>query len=286
MRIDPSFIEISTTMALAMMALLGYVFAVLPLRRKRALLSMQRELNRAQLAVSELEKVVATVHASTAEHYVRLRGFKNRVAKLGSEERETLWHELCAEVEKILAPTLQLVSDIAAAQEHIRYQSTYLMQFSESQTDPLTGLGNRRALDCVLGTQFALLRRYGTPFSLVVIDIDHFKGLNDKKGHLYGDRMLRELTGLLVETLRTVNIVARYGGDEFVVVMPQTDLPGAETLAERVRAKVQQAMPFTVRRRRGHGRRQRRARIALSSRRRRNVPRQGERPKSRVLRSQ
>ena len=98
----------------------------------------------------------------------------------------------------------------------------------------------------MLTTQFNLLKRYGTPFSLAIVDIDHFKNLNDEQGHLHGDQMLRDLTELLRDTSRTVDILARYGGDEFVAVMPQTDLAGAGMLGERLRAKVEQEMPFTV----------------------------------------
>ena len=198
---------------------------------------MQRELMRAQMAVSELEKVVGSVHNLTAKHYARLRTFKGRVAQMDSQERDAVWHELCAEVESILAPTLQLVSEIATAQERIRFQSSYLMQFSESRTDPLTGLGNRRVLDCVLSAQVAAVARYGTPFSIAIVDIDHFKELNDQMGHQHGDKALCGLTGLLSESLRAVDIVARYGGDEFVIAMPHTDLAGAMTLADRLRAR-------------------------------------------------
>ena len=233
-------------MALAIMALLGYVFGVLPQRHKKALLGIQRDLARAQMAVCELEKVVTAVHSSTAKHYALLKGFKSRIARLNNPDRDAFWHELCGEVERILSPTLQLVGEIANAQEHIRYQSTHLMRFSEMRTDPLTGLGNRRALDSILTTQFALLRRYGTLFSLAIVDIDHFKDLNDEQGHLYGDEMLRNLTALATDLLRDVDIPTRYGGDEFVVVMPQTDLTGAAVLAERLRKKVEQGMPFTV----------------------------------------
>ena len=99
------------------------------------------------------------------------------------------------------------MSEIAIAQERIRYQSNYLMTFSEAQTDPLTGLGNRRALDHVLSSQYGILQRYGTPFSLAVVDIDHFKELNDQRGHQYGDQMLCGLKELLLGTLRTVDIL-------------------------------------------------------------------------------
>ena len=201
------------------------------------LLRLKKDLSRAKMAVNELGKVVCAVRSSTTKHYARLKKFQKRIARLGTSRRDVVWHELCREVEGILDPTLQLVSEIANAQERIRYQSNYLMTFSEMRTDSLTGLGNRRALDHVLSTQFSMLKRYGTPFSLAIIDIDHFKNLNDEHGHLHGDQMLRDLTGLLTDTSRTVDILARYGGDEFVVVMPQTDLAGAAMVGERLRAR-------------------------------------------------
>ena len=228
----------------------GYVFGTLHQRRKtgnnEVLLRLQKDLSRAKMAVNELEKVICAVRSSTAKHYSRLKKFQKRIAKLGTQQGDAVWHDLCREVEGILDPTLQLVSEIANAQERIRYQSNYLMTFSEVRTDPLTGLGNRRALDHVLSTQFSILKRYGTPFSLAIVDIDHFKDLNDQHGHQHGDQMLCDLTGLLTGTLRTVDILARYGGDELVVVMPQTDITGAEMLGERLRAEVERRMPFTV----------------------------------------
>jgi diguanylate cyclase len=242
--------DISTSLALAIMATLGYVFGTLVQRRKsnttEVLLRLQKDLSRAKLAVNDLGRVICAVRSSTNKHYARLQKFQKRIARLGTQQGDIVWHDLCREVEAILDPTLQLVGEIANAQERIRYQSNYLMTFSETCTDPLTGLGNRAALDRVLSTQFSLLKRYGTPFSLAIVDIDHFKNMNDEQGHLHGDQMLRDLTELLMDTARTVDILARYGGDEFVAVMPQTDLAGADVLGERLRAKVEREMPFTV----------------------------------------
>jgi diguanylate cyclase len=246
MHIDPSVTEIPTPMALAILALVAYVFSILPYRRRKQMRLMQGDLARAQSAVIELENVVGSVYSTTAKHYARLKGFKGRLARLSHQEHEALWHDLCSEVETILEPTLQLVSDIANAQNRIRYQSTYLMRFSEMRTDPLTGLGNRRTLDAVLNSQFALYKRYRTPFSLAVLDIDHFKELNDQNGHLHGDEMLRRLTEMLLDASRNVDIVARFGGDEFVVVMPQTDIAGASVLASRLREQVEASLPFTI----------------------------------------
>jgi diguanylate cyclase (GGDEF)-like protein len=243
-------IDLSTSLTLAIMATLGYVFGTLAQRRKgttnELLLRMKQDLSRAQMAVNELRKVLTAVSSSTAKHNVRLKQFQNRIAKLGTRHDDAIWHELCQEVAGVLDPTLDLVGEIANAQERMRCQGNYLMTFSEARTDPLTGLGNRRTLDHVLSTHFSLLTRYDAPFSLAVVDIDDFKNLNDKHGHLHGDQVLRDFTGLLTETLRAVDILSRYGGDEFVVVMPQTDLAGAGMLGERLRASVEQQMPFSI----------------------------------------
>jgi diguanylate cyclase len=248
---DLSHVDVSLASVLAVMATLGYVFGTLAERRKAAgtnqvVQRLQRDLSRANLAARELGKVVLAINSSTATHCARLKKFQNRIARLGTQKGDAIWHELCREVEGLLEPTLQLVNEITVAQERIRYQSNYLMTFSEAQTDPLTGLGNRRALDHVLGTHCTLQKRYGAPFSLAVVDIDHFKDLNDQHGHQHGDQMLRDLTDLLKGALRAADILARYGGDEFVVVMPQTDLTGAATLGERLRLEVERGAPFTV----------------------------------------
>ena len=88
-------------------------------------------------------------------------------------------------------------------------------------------MNNRRGLDDALGAQIALMSRYHSPFSLAMFDIDHFKLVNDREGHLHGDHTLQELSRLFEECVRETDVIARYGGEEFIVVMPQTDLDGA-----------------------------------------------------------
>jgi diguanylate cyclase len=114
------------------------------------------------------------------------------------------------------------------------------------RTDPLTGVSNRRGLDDALASHFTMMTRYGTTFSLAIFDIDHFKKINDDEGHLHGDRILRELAGLLDNRVRETDMVARYGGEEFVVVMPQTDLEGASAFVDRLRVEVEQKMSLTI----------------------------------------
>jgi diguanylate cyclase (GGDEF)-like protein len=81
--------------------------------------------------------------------------------------------------------------------------------------------------------------RYDSTMALLMIDLDHFKSVNDTYGHLVGDDVLRDVAQLLHDTIRTSDIVARYGGEEFLVLLPETDDEGAESFAERIRAAVE-----------------------------------------------
>ncbi len=101
-------------------------------------------------------------------------------------------------------------------------------------TDPLTGLHNRRYLLEQLEIEHERFRRYGVPFSLIMLDVDHFKHYNDAHGHPAGDAALRELAQRLLNCVRRLDTVARYGGEEFAVLLPATDLAAAGRTAERI----------------------------------------------------
>jgi diguanylate cyclase (GGDEF)-like protein len=109
----------------------------------------------------------------------------------------------------------------------------------QARTDALTGLLNRRSLLERLEEELAKARRFGTPLSLITIDVDDFKAFNDRFGHPDGDELLRVLADVLRRATRQhVDLVARYGGEEFVVVLPSTPAGGAEALAGRVRGNL------------------------------------------------
>ncbi len=111
----------------------------------------------------------------------------------------------------------------------------------QSVTDSLTGLNNRRALLDKLGEEVSRSRRYGTPVSLAMVDVDEFKPYNDAFGHPAGDAVLGRVARLLAEHSRATDIVARYGGEEFAVVLTNTDAGGAYVLAERFRRAIEDA---------------------------------------------
>ncbi|MFO0910060.1 MAG: sensor domain-containing diguanylate cyclase [Isosphaeraceae bacterium] len=116
-----------------------------------------------------------------------------------------------------------------------------------AERDPLTGTANRRHLDVALAHQVELLRRTGIPFSLVLADVDHFKGVNDSYGHATGDRALVRFAEMLLRLSRPSDIVARYGGEEFVVILPGQKIEVASVVAERFRATTPQTAPIEMR---------------------------------------
>jgi diguanylate cyclase (GGDEF)-like protein len=119
-----------------------------------------------------------------------------------------------------------------------RRASIYRRQGAAASLDPLTGCGSLDALDRRLKDEFERSRRYALSFSLVLFDVDGFRRINDRRGAEAGDRVLAELGALLQRELRAPDFVSRYGGDEFALVLPETDLDGARRSVTRVRAQV------------------------------------------------
>ena len=108
----------------------------------------------------------------------------------------------------------------------------------QARSDPLTGLLNRRGLDAQFAFALALARRSGRPLSLVSVDVDHFKRINDTYGHAQGDQVLQHLAQTLQQRVRSSDLVARLGGEEFVALLPDTDIASAHAVAEELRMAV------------------------------------------------
>ena len=114
-----------------------------------------------------------------------------------------------------------------------------------AMVDGLTGVFNRRYMDIVLKKEYTRCERYGKPLSVCMLDIDNFKMINDRRGHQFGDEVLRELSRLLKGAVREEDIVCRYGGEEFLLVLPETEASGALIFANRLRQRVKDD-PFFV----------------------------------------
>ncbi len=132
------------------------------------------------------------------------------------------------DVVRIGETLLKLVEDDDELQFH---EEIYRM----AVCDPLTGLYNRTHFDQLVGQEISRARRNGLPLSMILIDLDHFKQINDTHGHVVGDGVLRKLGRVLRQVVRRHDIACRFGGDEFVVLLPNTDQEAAMTVAERCR---------------------------------------------------
>jgi len=133
-------------------------------------------------------------------------------------------------------------------------QSYYEYLYQASVEDPLTQVPNRRYFDAFLMREIARTRRYNRPLSLMMLDIDHFKQINDTYGHVCGDKVLREFAEVVTGRLRKSEFLARYGGEEFAIILPETHLEGAKNVAESIRLMIEthsfgcgsQTFPLTV----------------------------------------
>ena len=136
-----------------------------------------------------------------------------------------------------------MVDSLRRGQEEISQAHDALIEKNRelhqlSITDSLTGIFNRKHVMDLFEMEFIRTQRYGTPFSVLIADLDHFKAVNDTYGHLAGDSVLRRIANAMAESVRACDHVGRYGGEEFVVVLPNTEIEGAMEMAERIRQTI------------------------------------------------
>lgn len=115
-----------------------------------------------------------------------------------------------------------------------------------SLNDHLTGIPNRRSMEIELSRAVTMAIRYVKSFSVIMLDIDHFKKYNDTHGHAAGDHLLVIVANILIREIRSVDFVCRYGGEEFLILLPEIELPGAYEVAERIRRTIEADTPITI----------------------------------------
>jgi len=134
--------------------------------------------------------------------------------------------------------------DIADVFQLLTYRQKYERAREQMMHDSLTGLYNRLHFEEVVPKAMAHARRYEEPLSLMIVDGDHFKTINDRFSHLEGDRVLKLMGDTIAAEVRAADIACRYGGDEFIVVLPRTDAEAARALAERIQVRLRETCAF------------------------------------------
>ncbi len=150
-----------------------------------------------------------------------------------------------SELHRTNAALVVALAELSAAKDEVQAKNEELKRLATR--DPMTGCLNRRAFNEELATLFQQARSRSAPLGCVMLDIDHFKKVNDTFGHAVGDRVIQEVSKKLHESARSGDLVCRYGGEEFCLVVPGLDLPLAMKFAERVRAKVEQECSAALR---------------------------------------
>jgi len=147
---------------------------------------------------------------------------------------------LLQEVETMKNSTSRYQQQLDDAQNKLKEQEQILEKLSrDANTDFLTQVNNRAAFDKRLNEEFARYKRYGHIFSVILMDLDHFKDVNDTYGHLAGDRVLRAVASLLNDEKRASDFLARYGGEEFALILPGIDANSALVVADKLRKRVE-----------------------------------------------
>ena len=208
-------------------------------------------LNRFVLAVSngdldqrlEMRGNVAGALKSLQASLRHLTWQTQRVAGGDFTQRVDFMGEFSDAFNSMVAALERMTSELARRNEELDQRNEQLLaqafKLEELAThDSLTGVFNRRKFNELIGIEFERVRRYGKPLSFVVLDIDHFKRVNDTLGHEAGDQVLVSLAQFLRDGIRTVDTLARWGGEEFVLLLPQVSGPGAAELADRLRREV------------------------------------------------
>jgi diguanylate cyclase (GGDEF)-like protein len=147
-----------------------------------------------------------------------------------------VWSSRARSLDPAALQLLHLMSPYAAL--HLEHAHAFGRLRETAERDPLTHLRNRRAFDEILAGEVIRYERYGRPLALMLLDVDHFKSINDQFGHEVGDEVLRRIARLIAAGVRDADTPARMGGEEFVVLLPETTLAAAADVAERIRSAV------------------------------------------------
>jgi len=192
-------------------------------------------------AIAEPRWVIHDHEVQTRKDQIRNVTASIQDAGEGAPSRLAAHAETTARVRIFLTTSLAVAHFLLLALLYrliVRRQDVERRLENLAMTDPLTGLANRRSLETALESAVSRAKRHNSDVSVIFLDVDHFKQFNDRFGHKVGDEVLRAVARVVLSSVRTEDVAGRYGGEEFLVVLPETDEVGSVGLAERIRSAV------------------------------------------------
>jgi diguanylate cyclase len=200
----------------------------------------QQATDRAMMASHRIQDLAKGVVSDVGVHASNVEAITDDLRAIVKEHKAGPDAAVFITIGRIVEANNQLKVRLEVAEKQIEAQAVEMRGFeSEARTDSLTGLANRRAFDDELKRRFAEWQRCKSPFTLLMIDIDNFKEFNDSHGHQAGDEVLRNAGKVLTKTARQMDLACRYGGEEFAVVLPATNIQEARIAAERFRKAIE-----------------------------------------------
>ena len=207
--------------------------------KTRPVPTARHEMIQASEIAKRLQSLADDMSSSVGEHRARLDHASQLLSSNENRSGPALAELVVGVIDETVRANQQLQSKLETAESRLQEQANEIETYiSRSLTDPLTGLPNRREFDNRLEERMAAWKRRQEAFSLLIVDVDHFKKLNDQHGHLAGDQVLAAMGKALRTAIRREDAVARYGGEEFAILLPHTSLEQAVHVAQNVRDAV------------------------------------------------
>lgn len=210
------------------------------LSEERSEEAIRRAGDRIGETIKNVTGAVAEVKSATSEYSGKLGGVNQKISETKNpEELKNLLSSMMEDTKAMMEKNQKLEAELDQSSQVMQEMQKDLEAVRrEALTDGLTGLANRKALDVALEKVMESANAGGMPFTMMIIDIDHFKNFNDNYGHQVGDQVLRLVAKTLVEGVKGRDTAARYGGEEFVIILPETSMESGMIVANALRKAI------------------------------------------------